>query len=230
MSTLTDPALLDVPGLIRRVRRTCDLSQADLAARLGVCQSTVARWETGGTEPSLSMFQRLIALAGYTIEIWDPAAGEPVPPMRADGARDRRGRRYPAHLDVLPLRPHVCSHPEDPEPSQWAPRRCRRDERRIREDHLVPADHLSGEEVQVMREAYREVHHKRHLRKQRLQREWTRHMALLHGEPHPDLQEPCFCPDECFGHPGCPVGCPCRCEPMTEDPPPLLTDQEPLFA
>lgn len=32
---------------VRTLRKSLDLSQAELAARLGVTQSTVSRWETG---------------------------------------------------------------------------------------------------------------------------------------------------------------------------------------
>lgn len=38
---------------IARQRRAVCLTQADLARRLGVRQSTVSRWETGGVIPAL---------------------------------------------------------------------------------------------------------------------------------------------------------------------------------
>lgn len=38
---------------LARQRRAVFLTQAALAERLGVRQSTVARWETGDTEPAL---------------------------------------------------------------------------------------------------------------------------------------------------------------------------------
>lgn len=40
------------PQLIRRYRRDENLSQAELAARLGVDSSSVARWETGRSTPT----------------------------------------------------------------------------------------------------------------------------------------------------------------------------------
>ena len=86
------------PGLVRRVRRRADLSQRDLADRLGVSQSTVARWETGKTSPSLSMVHELATLAGLRVALVDDT-GSVVPAMRDDAARDRAGRRYPAHVD-----------------------------------------------------------------------------------------------------------------------------------
>ncbi len=100
MTEPDDDGRLDVPQLVRRVRRTADLSQAQLAQRLGVSQSTVARWETGQLEPDIGLFARLVALAGYRVGVFD-AAGDPVRPMRSDVERDRQGRFLPAHLDAV---------------------------------------------------------------------------------------------------------------------------------
>ena len=87
------------PGLVRRARRAADLSQRDLAARLGVSQSTVARWETGQSSPTLYLVEQMLALSGLRLTLID-SAGEPVVPMREDAPRDRAGRRYPAHVDL----------------------------------------------------------------------------------------------------------------------------------
>ena len=87
------------PGLVRRARRAADLSQRDLAARLGVSQSTVARWETGQSSPTLSLVEQMLALSGLRLAMID-TAGEPVAPMREDAPRDRAGRRFPAHVDL----------------------------------------------------------------------------------------------------------------------------------
>ncbi|HYH35319.1 MAG TPA: hypothetical protein VD814_09240 [Nocardioides sp.] len=46
----------------------------------------------------MSMVQRLAAVAGLRVVLVDETA-RPVPPMRDDAARDRAGRRYPAHVD-----------------------------------------------------------------------------------------------------------------------------------
>jgi transcriptional regulator with XRE-family HTH domain len=89
-----------VPGLVRRVRRILDVSQRGLAALIGVSQSVVARWETGRTSPRMSMVQHLLTLAGLATTVHDADSGEVVEPMRDDGARDRGGRRYPAHVDL----------------------------------------------------------------------------------------------------------------------------------
>jgi transcriptional regulator with XRE-family HTH domain len=87
------------PGLVRRVRRAADLSQRDLARCLGVSQSTVARWETGESSPTLRAVEQMLALSGLRLEMTD-AGGAPVAPMREDAARDRAGRRFPAHVDL----------------------------------------------------------------------------------------------------------------------------------
>jgi transcriptional regulator with XRE-family HTH domain len=87
------------PGLIRRIRRVADLSQRDLAHRLGVSQSTVARWETGRSSPTLGVVEQMLALGGLRLEMTD-AAGTRMVPMRDDAARDRAGRRFPAHVDL----------------------------------------------------------------------------------------------------------------------------------
>lgn len=41
----------DFPTLIKMVREHLHLSQEDLARQLGVCFSTVNRWENGKTKP-----------------------------------------------------------------------------------------------------------------------------------------------------------------------------------
>ena len=89
-----------MPGLVRRVRRILDVSQRGLAAILEVSQSVVARWETGRTSPRASVVQRLLRLARIRIELRDEETGTEVEPMRADGARNRGGSRYPAHVDL----------------------------------------------------------------------------------------------------------------------------------
>ena len=90
-----------VPGLVRRIRRVLDVSQRGLAALIGVSQSAVARWETGRTSPRVSVVQHLLRLAGLRAEVHNAENGEVVEPMRDDGARDRAGRRYPAHVDLV---------------------------------------------------------------------------------------------------------------------------------
>jgi HTH-type transcriptional regulator/antitoxin HipB len=91
-----------IPGFVRRVRRILDVSQRELAAMLHVSQSAVARWETGRTSPRLSVFWAMLDLARLRLEVRDQGGAEVIP-MRDDGARDRAGRRYPAHVDIRAL-------------------------------------------------------------------------------------------------------------------------------
>lgn len=44
---------------IKRCRKSAGLTQAELAARIGVAQSSVAMWETGRTQPRASMLVEL---------------------------------------------------------------------------------------------------------------------------------------------------------------------------
>lgn len=89
-----------VPGVVRRVRRILDVSQRGLAAILEVSQSVVARWETGRTSPRAEVLQRMLRLARLQVTLRDEVTGEDVLPMRADGARQHGGSRYPAHVDL----------------------------------------------------------------------------------------------------------------------------------
>lgn len=86
------------PGVVRRVRRAADLSQRELAALLGVAQSTVARWETGHISPHVTTLQAMLDLADLRLVLVD-GVGRLVEPMQDDRVRDRAQRRLPAHLD-----------------------------------------------------------------------------------------------------------------------------------
>ena len=101
-----------IPGMVRRVRRIMDVSQRGLAALLGVSQSVVARWETGRTSPRMVVVERLLRMARVRMSFHDEDTGQPVGPMRADGARTYRGSRYPAHTDLRAV-------------GWWVPRRLR---------------------------------------------------------------------------------------------------------
>lgn len=54
--------LTDWPAQIRRYRRLQGLKQATLAEAVGVDQSTVSRWESGGVVPDPKIQQRLLTL------------------------------------------------------------------------------------------------------------------------------------------------------------------------
>ena len=55
--------------LIREARKRAALSQAALAKRLEMPQSTVARWETGAIAPSLDNVLRAVRACGLELSI-----------------------------------------------------------------------------------------------------------------------------------------------------------------
>jgi transcriptional regulator with XRE-family HTH domain len=89
----------DLPGVLRRIRRSADLSQRQLADRLQIAKSSVGRAESGVAGLDVRMLARAAVLAGLRLALLDVKGAE-VGPMTADGARDRGDRRYPAHLDT----------------------------------------------------------------------------------------------------------------------------------
>ena len=54
---------------VREARRRAGMTQAQLAARSGVSQATIARIETGAVSPSLERVQSLVRAAGFDLEI-----------------------------------------------------------------------------------------------------------------------------------------------------------------
>ena len=86
------------PGVIRRIRRQAGVSQRRLAELAGVSKSTVARWETGQTSPSLDVATGLAGLAGLWLVLVS-SHGDEVAPMRSTAVKDLARRHYPAHLD-----------------------------------------------------------------------------------------------------------------------------------
>ena len=107
---MTTSGELPTDQYVRRVRRAVDASQRELAELAGVSERTIARVESGAAVPSLRVLQRLLAAAGYHLVVVD-ADRRLISPMSdlPDDARDRQGRRFPAHLDVI----------IDPGPGEW---------------------------------------------------------------------------------------------------------------
>jgi HTH-type transcriptional regulator/antitoxin HipB len=90
----------DLPGLLRRIRRSTDLSQRDLAARIGTSKSAIAAAETGASGLDARALAAAACLAGLRIALLD-GTGTEVAGMDPDAVRDRSGRRFPAHLDTM---------------------------------------------------------------------------------------------------------------------------------
>ena len=64
--------------LIRDARRAAGLTQAELAARLGVSQSAVAKREREGANPTVQTLDRTLRAAGFRLQLIAPAWGDGV--------------------------------------------------------------------------------------------------------------------------------------------------------
>ncbi len=53
---------------ISEIRKQKNISQAELAASLGVTQGSVSAWETGRWEPSIDALRQMAVLFGVTID------------------------------------------------------------------------------------------------------------------------------------------------------------------
>lgn len=154
---------LDVPGLLRWIRRELDLSQRDLAQMIGVSHSTIGRLETGAQRMSLDLFEIVLDLMGWSLR--DALAGEAQPAMSSmtveDEVRDNGGRLYPAHLDVhLPCETphwwHLAPRYGRKRPRADFEMRERRNLRRERECYVPvvhPTEAERAEWLDLLREA-----------------------------------------------------------------------------
>jgi transcriptional regulator with XRE-family HTH domain len=61
--------MLNAPTLLREARAAAGLTQAELARRLGISQSEIARLEKRGANPRLLTLDRVIAATGYSLEL-----------------------------------------------------------------------------------------------------------------------------------------------------------------
>lgn len=96
-------------GLVRRCRRTADMSQRELARYAHVSPSTIGEIEAGTLLPSLPTLQRVLNAANYQLVIADADGRLVVPLLVWQDVADGAGRRYPAHLDTI----------LDPEFGEW---------------------------------------------------------------------------------------------------------------
>ena len=55
--------------IIEDARKKANITQEELAARIGTNKSYISRVETGRTEPKVSTFYRIIAALGLTVEL-----------------------------------------------------------------------------------------------------------------------------------------------------------------
>ncbi len=76
--------------LVREARKRAGLTQAELARRAGVPQSTVGRIESGARVSSTALTERLLRAAGFELRV---GLGEPDP--GTDSLFERTLRRTP---------------------------------------------------------------------------------------------------------------------------------------
>ena len=87
--------------IVRRVRRTADLSQRELARFARVSPATVGAVETAGLTPSLRTLIRILLAANYQLVAVDADGRLVLPLLVWDDVADLAGRRLPAHLDTI---------------------------------------------------------------------------------------------------------------------------------
>jgi HTH-type transcriptional regulator/antitoxin HipB len=205
----------DLCGALRRIRRRADLSQRELAAAAGLSPAAVARAEAGTRDLPVRALAHAAQLAGLRLALLD-RDGVECPGMTADGARDRGGRRFPAHLDTR----------YGDEGWWYDAHRYGRErpwftfdrDRRVRNAHRLgdgtPEDHhvpQAGDSPEERAEARRREYRRRVADEHRRRFEAGEFRRLADSFT-------CTCPprcDELDDHSGRPVhapGCPCRCD------------------
>lgn len=205
----------ELAGCLRRIRRTADLSQRELAQRAGISKTAVAAAEAGTRDLPVAALARAAELAGLRVALLD-ADGHEAGPMRPDGAVDAALRRLPAHLDTEHT--DEVAHRWEHRPHRRQPwftfaldraaRDARRAELGVPDDHDVPVAGDSPEDRRVARR-----------RAARLARDAERERRFLAGELAGLCDGwTCTCPPLCAqldDHDGPPVhapDCPCRCD------------------
>jgi HTH-type transcriptional regulator/antitoxin HipB len=186
-------AAFDLSGALRRIRRTADLSQRELAAACGVSASVVAHAEARRRDLPVGVLQRAAAVAGLRLALLDDA-GREVAGMAAGTARDRGRRHFPAHLDTRHGDVRWWHGPERysrrPPTYTFDRDRDRRDAWRRYEgtpdDHQVPQP---GDALAVRAAERRQAAERRH----QAERERRRQA----GEIGDVVEFTCTCPDGC---------------------------------
>lgn len=62
-------SLVTSAQVIREARLKASLTQAELAERLGRDRAQVARWETGGQEPSFENVRAVVEACGFVLKV-----------------------------------------------------------------------------------------------------------------------------------------------------------------
>jgi transcriptional regulator with XRE-family HTH domain len=203
------PEEFSLEGTLRRIRRTADMSQREMAAAAAIPRSTLAAGESGARDLGARALARAATVAGLRVALLD-REGTEVRPMDDDAVRDMVGRRFPAHLDTRYSEEDWWHGPERysrPQPWYTFDRdRGRRDAFRrsggVPDDHQQPrpGDSPADREAARRREARRRV---------------SEANAGSTREPDPWV---CDCPPRCAeledweGPPKHADDCLCRCD------------------
>ena len=92
---MTDPDI--IPAALRTIRARLDLTQEQLAARIGVSFASINRWEGGGTKPQRAAREAIVALAAEAgINAAESATAPTEAAMRVTQRRTRAARRTPS--------------------------------------------------------------------------------------------------------------------------------------
>lgn len=68
-SIITIKSVDDIPKIVRNTRLVCELTQAQLAEKAGVASVTVARIETGRSEPTMGLMIKLMEAMDCSIQL-----------------------------------------------------------------------------------------------------------------------------------------------------------------
>ena len=85
---------------LREARQTQGLSQAALAAKVGVATETVSRFERGTYEPALSTAYDLSRALGLTLDALLAPSNRPPRPAKLQRPRGRPSTREPARRSL----------------------------------------------------------------------------------------------------------------------------------
>jgi transcriptional regulator with XRE-family HTH domain len=69
VNTGVDSVAVTSAQIIREARLKAELTQTELAQRIGRDRAQVARWETGGQEPSFENLQAVVAACGFVLKV-----------------------------------------------------------------------------------------------------------------------------------------------------------------
>jgi transcriptional regulator with XRE-family HTH domain len=92
----------DVAELVYAMRTRAELTQTQLAARMGTTQSSIARMESGGSLPTIEMLARLAHATGVPVHLEAPGVADveilTVRKRARRASTPRRSSRVPADL------------------------------------------------------------------------------------------------------------------------------------